>query len=47
MSEELWFSNNYSDLSRQNGQDIGCTHDRAALFAEGQDHFCFSGTKSA
>jgi len=23
MSDELWFSNNYSDLSRQNGQDIG------------------------
>ena len=23
MSEMLWFSNNYSDMSRQNGQDIG------------------------
>jgi hypothetical protein len=23
MSEELWFSNNYSDMSRQNGMDVG------------------------
>ena len=23
MSEELWFSNNYADRSRQNGQDVG------------------------